>query len=147
MGYTNIEGVATEWDASEPVRERLRNGGGLLSKNPASQDISTCLSNNGLLAPLLARMAANPKREVPIVDALKDELEELVKKCKRGVDTDGIDIPKSAWALRKLCGFIKMKARRKEVSTVTWLQNNKLCSCFHFRIQSTTFHFDINMHV
>jgi len=122
MGYTNIEDVATEWDACEAVRERLRCGGGLLSPNPASQDISTCVSNSGLLGALLSRMASNPERTVPIIDALKDELVALLEKNKRGVDVGGVDVPDAARALRKLCGFCKMKVRRKEVSTAPRLQ-------------------------
>lgn len=130
MGFTNIEDVALEWDANPELRERLRDGGQALP-TPAGQDITTCVKNSVLLVPLLTRMSSVKKRPVPSIDQLKDELEALLQKNKRGVDFGGEDIPKCAWALRKLCGFVKMKVRRREVSTAARLHtsNSLLNSC------------------
>ena len=101
MGFTNIENVSKEGDACEELRDRLRSGGAVLP-TPAGQDITTCISNSNLLVPLLSRMAAQKDRTVPSIDQLKEELEAFLRKNKRGVDTDGVDIPKCGWALRKL---------------------------------------------
>ena len=131
MGFTNIENVFKEWDDSEELRDRLREGGPVLP-TPAGQDITTCIKNSILLTPLLARMSSDGKRTVPSIDQLKEEIEALLRKNKRGVDTEGVDVPKCGWALRKLCGFIKMKARRREVSTATSLQINIAFSCPSF---------------
>lgn len=135
MGFTNIEDVSLEWDGNPEIRERLRDGGQALP-NPAGQDITTCVKNSVLLVPLLNRMSSEKKRTVPSIDQLIDELEALLQKNKRGVDLGGEDIPKCAWALRKLCGFVKMKARRREVSTAARLHksNPPLSSCqYSFR--------------
>ena len=56
-------------------------------------------------------------------------------------------MPKCGWALRKLCGFIKIKARRCEVSTATSLQINMEFSCPSFmytRVHSHLFHKNIS---
>ncbi len=57
----------------------------------------------------------------PAIDDLKDEVEELLKLCNRGTDIDYDHVGKAAWNLRRLCAFVKSKARRVEVSTVTRL--------------------------
>lgn len=118
---TNVREVAKEWDQDIELRERLREGGSVLTPNPTAEDISTSVKNRGILDPILIRMSADPKRHVPGIDQLKDEVEQLLKTNKRALDADGVDIPKTSWAIRKLCGFIKAKARRREVSTVTGL--------------------------
>lgn len=118
---TNVREVAAEWDQDKDLRERLREGGTVLTPNPTAEDISTCVKNRGILDPCIMRMATDPKRSVPNIDQLKDEVEQLLKTNKRAMDADGVDIPKTSWAIRKLRGFIKAKARRREVSTVTGL--------------------------
>ena len=118
MGFTNIEGIVEEWDQCTELRERLRSGGKIIS-TPACQDITTCVSNAGLLQPLLIRMAGEKDRTLPAIDQLRDELQALLDKNKRGVDAEGTDLQKVSWAIKKLCGFMKTKARRREVSTVT----------------------------
>ena len=120
---TNVEGIAKEWDDNNELRDRLREGGTVLTANPSAQDISTCTRNRGILDPLLTRMSVDPKRTVPNIDQLKDEIEDLLKRSKRALDEGGVDIPKTSWAIRKLCGFIKAKARRREVSTVPGLHH------------------------
>ena len=124
MGFTNIEGVAGEWDACPEIRDRLRDGQAPI-QTPAGQDITTCVKVSGLLVPLLTRMATETKKTVPSIDQLKDELEKLLLKNKRGADTGGVDVPNCARALRKLCGMVKTKARRAEVSTATGLQTQR----------------------
>ena len=79
---TNVEGIAKEWDDNNELRDRLREGGTVLTANPSAQDISTCTRNRGILDPLLARMSVDPKRTVPNIDQLKDEIEDLLKRSK-----------------------------------------------------------------
>ena len=79
MGFTNIENVFKEWDDSEELRDRLREGGPVLP-TPAGQDITTCIKNSILLTPLLARMSSDSKRTVPSIDQLKEEIEALLRK-------------------------------------------------------------------
>lgn len=66
-------------------------------------------------------MALTAKRPVPGIDQLKDEIQSLLQMNKRGTDFDWDDVAKAGWCLRKLCGFVKAKCRRHEVSTATRL--------------------------
>lgn len=119
--FTDIEGVSKDWDGDE-LRARLRDGGSVLTPNPASLDVSTCVKNFSLLSPILSKMALVENRPVPTIDQLKEEVETLLKLTKQGLNIDFVDISKTAWAIRKLAGFVKMKTRRREVSTATRLQ-------------------------
>ena len=129
---TDIEGIAKEWDSYASLRDRLRgedgdNGkkipGKILAESPCCADISTCCKHKEFLEPILTRMAQNSHRCVPGIDQLKIELQELMKLNKR-VDTEWDELDKAAWCIRKLCGFVKMKCRRREVSAATRLQFN-----------------------
>ena len=114
----DVEGVWKEWDTDEELREIMRSGGTILAP-PACQDISTCIKHRFLLGPLLAKMAIHEDRPLPPIDPLKEELDNLFKAYKQGVESSFLDISKKAWALKKLLGFVKTKARRREVSTAT----------------------------
>lgn len=114
-------GVHEEWDADQGLRELLRDGKPFLEA-PACADISTCIVHEALLGPLLTRMSVTNNRDLPQIDQLKFELEALLKKNKQGVELAFIDISKKAWAIKKLCGFVKAKARRREVSTASGLR-------------------------
>lgn len=135
---TDIDGVAKEWDGYEDIRDRLRGTQfeeGSKSKEDVDQkvqilgdkafcqDISTCVQQRSFLEPLLSKMALNTKRTVPGIDQLKDEVQSLLKINKRGTDSDWDQVSKAAWCLRKLCGFVKMKCRRREVSGATRLNS------------------------
>lgn len=114
----DVEGIWKEWDRDEELREIMHNGGTILDP-PACQDISTCIKHGFLLGPLLSKMAVHEKRPLPPIDPLKEELDNLFKKNKQGVESNFLDISKKAWALKRLLGFVKTKARRREVSTAT----------------------------
>ena len=122
---TDVAGVHVEWDEDTDLRELIRTGGTIL-KAPACQDISTCIKHEGLLKPVLALMALKEERGLPAIDQLKIELETLFQKNKQGVESEFLDVSKKAWMLKKLCGFVKTKARRREVSTATRWQLHPL---------------------
>ena len=67
-------------------------------------------------------MALHEDRRLPPVDDLRAELELLFKNNKQGVELGYLEISKKSMAVKKLLGFVKTKARRKEVSTVTGWQ-------------------------
>ena len=117
----DVEGVWKEWDADEEIRELLRSDKPVLP-HPCSCDISTSVSMRGLLAPLLGKMALHEDHRLPPVDDLRAELELLFKNNKQGVELGYLEISKKSMAVKKLLGFVKTKARRKEVSTVTGWQ-------------------------
>ena len=119
MPALEIEGVWKEWD-DEETREAFQNGGTILEP-PYCADISTCVKNRYMLSPLLAKMALHESRCLPPVDQLKEEIDCLLKRYKQGMESEFLEVSKKSWHLKKMCGFIKCKARRREVSTVTGL--------------------------
>lgn len=122
MPVLDIEGVWKEWDNNEEMRAVFRAGESILAP-PACADISTCVKYPYLLIPLLSQMALRPDRQLPPVEQLKEELDSLFQANKQGLEIDFMDVSKKAWALKKLCGFVKTKARRREVSTAIGLQD------------------------
>lgn len=144
VSWVDISGIAKEWDSYEDVRGRLRcgedskkdeNGDSKsvqILADQCCQDISTCVKNKSFLEPLLARMAVVEKRPVPGIDQLKEEIQSLMKINKRGTDFEWDAIAKAGWCLRKLCGFVKMKCRRREVSNVTRLRCQQVIATHNF---------------
>ena len=114
----DVAGLADEWDANDTIRGRLREGKGMLHEDSGKgEDVYTCSKNNDLLLPLLQRMALHPKRMLPPIHPLQDQVSNLLSKNKRvvkGDETDQINGP--SWKIRFMLGFVKMKARREEVS-------------------------------
>ena len=120
----DIIDIHLEWDGDADLRQRLLDGGSVMAPGPCCEDISTCLKNRALLAPILTKMASHESRKVPPIDSLVDEILRLLGRAKRGPETENQSdvISKSSSAIKKLCGFVKMKCRRREVSTVTGTQ-------------------------
>ena len=122
---TDVADVHKQRDANQSLRGFLRNGNQILEA-PLCQDISSCIRHESLLIPILHKMAEREHRDLPAIEQLRHELEALLLKNKQGMDLQFQDVSKKAWALKKLLGFVKMKARRWEVSTVT---QSQLPSC------------------
>lgn len=117
----DIKGLHLEWDSSEKIRDRLRDGGELL-EGSTGEDIPTCVKNEEVLQPLVTKMSLTTTRPLPAVESLRDEVESVYLKNKRGtVPEDMPNVVTLSWRIRKLLGFIKMKVRRREVSSVTFL--------------------------
>ena len=117
----DVKGLGAEWDGCEEIRSRLRDGGSLLHpESLESEDVRTCCLNAPLIIPILTRMSTLDGKSLPPVEPMREELEALFKSNKRGGSPeDSQDIIKGGWRIKKLCGFVKMKARREEVSTVS----------------------------
>ena len=117
-----IKGVATEWDLVGAIRERVRDGGTVLdpSTPPKQEDITVCVLNKDLLSPLLSKICL-AERRLPALDDLRDEVASLLTMNKRHGDELVKEIEDTAYHLKKLCGFVKTKARRKEVSVASCL--------------------------
>ena len=137
----DVKGLAKEWDEDPVIRNRLRSGQPFLHPDgPVGEDIHTCVLNEDVLFPLLARMAVHSHRPICPVEATQDEITTLLGLNKR--EPDGvIDVEKNAWQIRKLLGFIKMKCRRSEVSKAGLLNqcnevqhHQKIRSCLLYRI-------------
>lgn len=114
-----IENLYLDWESVTEIRERLLDGGSLLIGDKGGEDIPTCVTNALVLQPLITRMSLLQTKPQPAVDPLRDEIEAVYKKCKRGNHQDDCpDVVAICWRIRKLLGFIKMKVRRGEVSSV-----------------------------
>ena len=116
----DIAGVADEWDQCDDIRERLRDGGDLIHPEATSEDVKGCVLVASLLTPLLTRMFLKDSRPLPPIMDLRIQIEKLYVKNKRHTTPEQLsEIVKASWRVKKFCGFVKMKTRRHEVSTVT----------------------------
>lgn len=111
--------IAEEWDASEDIRGKLRDGRPLC--DPDGRDsVQECCAVVSILIPVLTRMAVMNTKPLPPIDDLRAEVENLMAKNKRGESAEITkEIVQCSWRVKKLLGFVKMKTRREEVSTVT----------------------------
>ena len=126
----DISGLHLEWDANPEIRNRLRDGGSLMQK--IGEDIPSAVANVGLLQPLVTRMSLTETRPLPAVEALRDEVETIYLRNKRGsTPEDTPDVVALAWGIRKLLVFLKMKVRRHEVSSAPFPQH-----VFQFCVQA-----------
>lgn len=121
----SIDGIAREWDQSVDIKERLLSGGNPLHPDtPVKQeDNSVCVLNKDLLIPCLSRMCLLTKRPIPTIDDLRQEVTTLLTLSKRTGNDVVAAVETTAQTLKKLLVFVKAKVRRKEVSTVTWLDS------------------------
>ena len=116
----DITGLAEEWDTCDDIRERLRDGGELIHAEATEENVRGCTLSASLLTPLLTRMFLKESKPLPPITALRIEIEKLYVKNKRHTTPEQFnEVVKASWRIKKLCGFVKMKARRSEVSTVT----------------------------
>ena len=123
-GLMDVLNISADWDTHEIVRDRLREGGDLLAKDSDSDDILTVVRNKELLTPMVERMALLPGKPHPPIDPLREEVAKMYEKAKRSPMPEFKHLQHIAWRLRHLVCFVKLKARREEVSTETLLQSN-----------------------
>ena len=110
----SVQGLASEWDGIPTVRDRLRGGRGLIEEVSCKNvDIQTPCAYSDVLLPILTRMRDAAKK-LPGIDSLREQVTVLLEMNKR--EPEETLVQKSAWVLRKQCGFVKMKVRRMEVS-------------------------------
>ena len=117
----DLKNLHVEWDSIEEIRDRIRDGGDLLIPTKG-ESIPAILSNSSVLQPLITRMSLTQTKPLPIVEPLRDEVEAIYIKNKRGGNTESVpDVVAASWKIRKLLTFLKMKVRRQEVSSASWL--------------------------
>ena len=126
----NLTDLHLDWDDNPDIRQRLLDAQDLLDDG-GFDDIPTAKKNAAVLLPLLTRMSLTEHRPLPGVESLRDEIEAVHMRNKRGKTQEDVpDIARDGWRIRKLLGFVKMKVRREEVSEVplTCLFDIFLCS-------------------
>lgn len=119
----DLETLSSEWDSDPTIRERMRDKVGMLHPDSSSgEDIPTCVLNKELLIPLLSRMSMTEKKPLPGIHDLLASVESLLTLHKRPPKPEDFDDNMAlSWRIRFMLGFVKMKARRQEVSKVAWL--------------------------
>ena len=127
-GQLDIEGVLDEWDSTQAIRDRLRQGGRLVDTTDCT--VKTCGQYSEVLGPIILRMAGGPNK-VPDVSPLREEIPNLYVKNKQDKSVEHEDVIEESMIIRKMCGFVKMKVRREEVSVVSlfldYQENDDLC--------------------
>ena len=125
----DVDGLATEWDQAEDIRQRLRDNGLLI--HPETKDkivVKTTSLNNTVLIPILHRMARldlGKAAPSPAVEDLREEVKALMDMHKRQTDFKTID--DMAWTVRKFVAFLKLKIRKTDVSQETCLHVASSC--------------------
>ena len=119
----DCERLADDWDQSESIRGRLRDGQFLVVKHGKKvlpdSSIGECVTNGDTLAPALTRLMA-ARGKLPDIQSLRDTVVEVYKKSGRVVHDDRVD--DDSWEVRKMLRFVKRKAGRGEVSTAPRLK-------------------------
>ncbi|CAE7432716.1 unnamed protein product [Symbiodinium sp. CCMP2456] len=121
-----ITDIHLAWDGCSSVRQRLRDGIGVMhSSSGLSCDNGTCKLNSDILLPILHCMSENNQKKLPSVGDLRTELGKIFTVNKRvGADIQGL-VASEAIHIRKLLSFVKAKARRGEVSKVMFMTARK----------------------
>ena len=84
--------LASEWDAHEDIRGRLRRGKRLVALPDKSRDatIAQCVGNMDILPPLLHRLYASALKQ-PSIEGLRDQCGEAYCLSSRTPDEDEVD--------------------------------------------------------
>ena len=129
LDLTNLH---LDWDNNPEIRERLLDAQDLVVGG-GCDDIPTAKKNTPVLLPLLTRMSLTEHRPLPGVELLRDEIEAVYMRNKRGKTAEDVpDITRDGWRIRKLLGFVKMKVRREEVSEVPLTNRFNICVVLRF---------------
>lgn len=112
------EGLALQWEGSVEVRAHLRAHKQLVS-HPETQKFceatrQNCVDNKAILKPCLQSLHVTPGFRLPHLEPLKREITLLAEKVGLSLGEHGAYKP--AVELKKLLGFIKRRAARKEVT-------------------------------
>ena len=113
----DIAELAVEWDKVEVIRNRLRDGSGLLSPVVTGRKdirLHWAVSNAAVLTVVLKRMALKEKLKLPQVEGLRSEVGTVMKMNNQEVSMETVDTV--AWDIRTMCTYVKRCANRKEAS-------------------------------
>ena len=118
----DVSGLANEWDAETSIRSHLRESKQPLFNPDVSPDtVKACTGGDhihAILKVMCQRTACVEGHPQAPVSGLREELRLLYQKGGQ-IPTES-DIVTDSWMIRKLRSFIKMKCRRRKVSTVPY---------------------------
>ena len=129
-----IHDIAKEWDSHEPIREYLRD-------DPKAvlfeEHINISIKHaglphiNSLMSSLLLRVAGVDGHPQPPVRPLRHQINLLYQKAGRTIIEEKTLIDDS-WHIRKFFSLVKMKTRKKLVSTAPHLNDKSFKKQRHF---------------
>ena len=113
-------GLAKEWESHEALRELIRTEKKVLTY-PIDQKFCEANRPNAtrnaiVLAPMLKRLANTQKWKLPHVPDLEIEVRTLHEKTGLVVGPESKLAYKTAIELKRLCGLVSRKTKRKEVT-------------------------------
>lgn len=116
MMQFDCSGLAEEWDQSENIRARLRDGLPLADSIQKSRDssIAQCIKNVDVLNPLLHKFYTCGLK-LPEIEPLREQVSKVYSLSSRTPSEDIVD--DDGWELKKMLRLLKRKANRGEVST------------------------------
>ena len=114
----DVNGLALLWDANSPLRDRMRQHR-KMNLHPVSQKWceptrANCITNSMVLLPALEKLKNTEKWKLPYLEKLQPEIAKFYEKM--GIPIEETVIYKTANELKKLLGFVKRRAQRKEVT-------------------------------
>jgi len=114
----NCLGLAIEWEKCAKLREQFRDLKVPMVKGTEETycvpNRPNSISNIDFLGPILARLSETESLRLPHLEDLKIEVSTLFQKC--GTSWGEKEAYKTSVELKKLCGFIKRRCARKEVT-------------------------------
>ena len=119
----DISDLAKEWDSAEVIREYLRADS---TRVLFDENISICIKHVGhahvhaVLKPILLRTAGVELHPQPPVRQLRHQIGLLYQKAGR-TTVDEKAIIDDSWYIRKFLALVKMKTRKRLVSTAPHL--------------------------
>lgn len=118
LGAMECTGLATIWEGSCEIRDRLRQGKKFLEHPDTAKFCEAtrpnCVDNACILKPALKALSASPAWKLPHIAALQVELSQLFHKL--GANPGELGVYKPAVEIKKLLGFVKRRAHRREVT-------------------------------
>lgn len=114
----NCLGLAQIWDGNEELRNQLRDQKKMLMYATKEAfcipNRTNAVNNAKVLEPVLRRLGEDKDRKLPHLEDLVVQVHTLFEKC--GLSTADKAPYKTSVEIKKLAGFVKRKAHRKEVT-------------------------------
>ena len=116
--FPEFTGLSQEWEGVETVWERIRVVGDMFKLPVGSKWVepsrANAVTHSDILLPALRRLATVDEHKLPYMAVLDREITALYKKLGKTTSSD--IIYRNAQEIKRLLGFLKRKATRKELT-------------------------------